>query len=74
MSCRTCEICGAKWLDEQLYWSTGKQGKDIDLAALVCNNLPRGKYVKCANPCKGQEGGIGWNERLKIIEQGLDGI
>ena len=74
MSCRTCEICGAKWLNDQLYWSTGKQGRNIDLAALVCNTLPTDKLAKCANPCKGQEGGMGWEERLKAIERGLENL
>jgi hypothetical protein len=74
MSCRTCEICGAKWLNDQLYWSTGKEGRNIDLAALVCNKLSKDKYAKCANPSKGAEGGVGWEERIKIIEQGLDGL
>jgi hypothetical protein len=26
------------------------------------------------NPAKGSEGGIGWEERIKILEQGLDGL
>jgi hypothetical protein len=74
MSCRICPVCEARWINDQLYWSTGKTGSDNDLNALVCRSLPSEKAEKCINPCKGQEGGIGWNERLKIIEQGLDGI
>jgi len=74
MSCRICLVCGAKWLNDQLYWSTGKQGRNIDLAALVCNKLPKDKYEKCANPCKGQEGGMGWEERLKAIEKWLENL
>jgi hypothetical protein len=74
MSCRTCPVCGAKWINDQLYWSTGKTGSDIDLNALVCRNLPSEKAEKCINSCKGMEGGVGWAERLKMIEQGLDGF
>ena len=58
----------------QLYWATGKPGQDIDLAALVCNRLAPEKAEGCVNPAKGTEGGVGWEERMKIIQQGLDGI
>lgn len=74
MSCRTCEVCGAKWINNQLYWATGKPGKDIDLNALVCRYLTGEKAEKCANTLKGAEGGVGWEDRLKMIEQGLDGL
>ena len=74
MSCRTCEVCGAKWIDGQLYWSKGKPGKDVDLNALVCRRLTGEKAKKCVNPSRGSEGGVGWEDRLKIIEQGLDGL
>jgi hypothetical protein len=74
MENRNCPTCGATWIDGQLYWATGKTGRDIDLAALVCNRLPPEKVERCVNPCKGQDGGIGWEERMKIIEQGLDGL
>lgn len=74
MSNRNCPICGAHWVDGQLYWSTGKPGKDIDLNALVCRRLPSEKAERCVNPAKGSEGGIGWEERVKILEQGLDGL
>jgi hypothetical protein len=32
------------------------------------------KANQCVNPAKGSEGGIGWEERVRILEQGLDGI
>jgi hypothetical protein len=44
------------------------------LNALVCRRLPSEKAQQCVNPAKGSEGGIGWEERLKIIDQGLDGL
>jgi hypothetical protein len=74
MSNRNCPVCGAHWVDGQLYWATGKPGKDADLNALVCRKLTPEKQEGCANPAKGTEGGIGWEERIKILEQGLDGL
>jgi hypothetical protein len=68
---RNCSICGAKWIDGQLYWATGRPGKDIDLNALVCRKLPAEKAEGCVNPCQGQEGGVGWEERLKMTDQAL---
>ena len=75
MNVTTCPICSATWIDGQLYWSgTKKPGKDKDLNALVCRNLAAGKADGCVNPAKGQDGGVGWEERMKILEQGLDGL
>jgi len=76
---KSCLVCGAVWhpAEEggyQLYWSTGKPGKDEDLNALVCRQLEGAKFNSCANPKKGAEGGVGWEERLKLMEQGLDGL
>ncbi len=74
MSNRNCPVCGAHWVDNQLYWSTGKPGKDADLNALVCRKLTPEKTTGCVNPVKGTEGGVGWEERMKMISQGLDGL
>lgn len=71
MSNRICPVCGAKWIGEQLYWATGRPGSDLDLNALVCRRLPSEKAERCLNPCKGQDGGIGWEERLKMTEAAL---
>ena len=71
MSNRSCPVCGAKWINSQLYWSTGKTGKDADLNALVCRLLLEKKAQGCVNPCKGQDGGVGWEERMKMTEQAL---
>jgi hypothetical protein len=71
---RNCLVCGAHWVNGQLYWSTGKPGKEEDLNALVCRRLEGPKFNSCANPCKGQPGGVGWEERLKMVEQALDGL
>jgi hypothetical protein len=71
MSNRNCPICGAHWINGQLYWATGKTGKDIDLNALVCRRLPPEKAEGCVNPLKGSEGGTGWEERLKMTDAAL---
>jgi hypothetical protein len=71
MSNRNCPICGAHWVDGQLYWATGKPGKDADLNALVCRKLPPEKAANCVNPSQGCEGGVGWEERLKMTEAAL---
>jgi hypothetical protein len=71
MSNRNCPVCGAHWVDGQLYWSTGKPGTDEDLNALVCRRLAPEKASRCVNPSKGAEGGIGWEERLKMTEAAL---
>ncbi len=71
MDNRQCSVCGAKWIGSQLYWSTGRQGKDADLNALVCRRLDGVKKENCANPAKGQDGGIGWEERAAMTEAAL---
>jgi hypothetical protein len=72
MDTRNCPICGASWLGGKLYWQgTGKPGKDEDLNALVCRKLPPEKAAECINPCKGQSGGEGWEERMKKTEEAL---
>ncbi len=71
MSNRNCPVCGAHWVDGQLYWATGKPGSDLDLNALVCRRLPTEKAERCVNPCQGADGGVGWEERLKMTEAAL---
>jgi hypothetical protein len=66
MDIKLCPVCGAKWIGGQHYWSgTGKKGNELDLAGLVCNDLPNEKKPNCANPCLGKEGGDTWEKRLK---------
>lgn len=70
LDCKVCKKCGARWMDGQLYWSTGAIGKNIDLAGLVCNNLnPEDPDAKeCINPARGQEGGDTWEYRRGVID------
>jgi len=76
MNCKQCPKCGARWLQKedgtwQLYWATGKEAKEVDLAGLVCNKL---SDDTCINPAKGDETGTTWEKRMKEMEQGLDGL
>jgi len=67
MSRAECPKCGAVWINGQHYWSgTGKKGNELDLAGLVCNKL--GNH-QCINPCKGQDGGTTWEDRLEQLDQ-----
>jgi hypothetical protein len=59
-STRECPRCGARWLNGQLYWATGKPGSELDLAGLVCNTI---QDPACINPCGGMEGGETWAMR-----------
>ncbi len=66
METRSCGKCGATWIDGQLYWSTGKEASEVDLAGLVCN-----KYgdSQCINQMRGSEVGVTWEKRLKSIDK-----
>ena len=61
-----CPKCGAKWVSEQLYWSTGKEGCPHDLAGLVCNNYGGDT---CINPVKGSDSGDTWEKRLSVLKK-----
>lgn len=60
MNCKQCGKCGAKWIDGQLFWATGKPGKEEDLAGLVCNTLGD---EQCINPKNGDVTGDTWKAR-----------
>ena len=75
MNVKSCPKCGARWIDGQLYWATGKQAKEEDLAGLVCNNLGD---ETCINPKKGNTSGDTWEKRQAhldsvAVEWELDG-
>ena len=71
MENRNCPVCGAHWIGSQLYWATCRPGKDEDLNALVCRRLIAEKAERCVNPCKGQDGGVGWEERMAMTDSAL---
>ena len=68
MDNKQCPKCGAKWIGDQLYWSTGNEANELDLAGLVCN--PLGDDT-CINSLRGQEGGTTWKKRMDQIEKEL---
>jgi len=70
-----CPACEATWINGQLFWATGKPGRDIDLAGLVCNMLETvnpEKAQTCINQCKGNEGGETWKARMEKVKEDLD--
>lgn len=66
MNTKTCPKCGARWINDQHFWATGKPGNEDDLAGLVCNKLGDDT---CINPRRGSELGTTWEKRLTELEQ-----
>lgn len=66
MNTKTCSKCGARWINDQHFWATGKPGNEDDLAGLVCNKLGDDT---CINPQRGSELGTTWEKRLTELEQ-----
>ncbi len=61
MKCEICPKCGAKFLEDKLYWHGGSAGKKADLAGLVCD--VNGDET-CINNLKGTDhGGDTWEKR-----------
>ena len=68
MDNKQCPKCGAKWINGQLYWSTGKEASELDLAGLVCNSFGD---ESCINTLKGEAGGLTWERRLAQMERDI---
>jgi len=68
MDNKQCPKCGAKWINGQLYWSTGKEASELDLAGLVCNNLGDDT---CINELRGEAGGVTWEKRIEEVKRRL---
>ena len=64
MGIKSCPKCGARWIDGQLFWSTGQIGAEEDLAGLVCNNH---SDDTCINEKRGDESGDTWAKRSEFI-------
>lgn len=63
---KECPKCKAVWINGQHIWTgTGRQGNELDLAGLVCNNLGDDT---CINPSRGQDGGDTWAKRYEVLE------
>ena len=74
MDSKSCPKCGARWLEGQLYWATGKPGNEEDLAGLVCLHYGDDR---CINPKKNVETGDSWEKRRKFLDgigETLEGI
>ena len=69
MENKFCPKCGAKWIEGQLYWATGKQGSEADLAGLVCDQY---SDDQCINELKGtNHNGQTWEKRMLEIDKAL---
>ena len=68
MGFKSCPKCGANWIDGQLFWSTGKSGKEEDLAGLVCNQLSEEDTELCINEKRGTTTGDTWEYRRGYID------
>ena len=68
MNIKSCEKCGAKWIDSKLFWATGKSGTDEDLAGLVCNQLDPSDVGLCINGKRGVTTGQTWEYRRGWID------
>ena len=68
MDAKSCPKCGARWLEGQLFWSTGKSGKTEDLAGLVCNEWGDDT---CINPEKGLVNSTQqtWEKRVQFLNK-----
>jgi len=65
MDLKVCGKCGARFMNGQLYWSTGKEGKKKDLAGLVCDKYGN---EECINELKGTEhNGDTWDKRAAFL-------
>jgi hypothetical protein len=66
---KMCPKCGAKWIDGQLYWSTGAKATNADLAGLVCDNLKE-DVDQCINELRGtNHGGDTWEKRSAKLDE-----
>ena len=74
MNIKSCEKCGAKWIDTQLFWATGKSGTNEDLAGLVCNYLPDNDIGLCINPKRGDTSGQTWEYRRGYIDGAMSEV
>ena len=68
MDSKTCPKCGAKWLEGQHYWATGKKGSEADLAGLVCDQLTDAQATGCLNGQRGRNhNGQTWEQRASML-------
>ncbi len=74
MNIKVCPVCDARWLDDQLYWATGREACPHDLAGLICNVLDRHNNPNCINPCKGSNSGVSWTSHEDQIEEFFENI
>lgn len=65
MEIKECATCGARWINGEFFWATGKPGSELDLAGLVCNRFAGDR--PCLNSFRGQDGGDTWEKRFETL-------
>ena len=74
MNIKSCEKCGANWINGSLFWATGKPGKEEDLAGLVCNQLAEEDIPLCVNDKRGDTSGQTWEYRRGYVDGRIDEV
>ena len=65
METKVCNKCNAQWIEGQLYWRTGKKGREEDLAGLVCDQWGN---EECINSKRGtKHKGDTWEKRREFL-------
>lgn len=72
MTCKICPKCEAKFMDGQLFWSTGQKGDPEVLANLVCDLPQVQRSGGCINKAKSNPSKDTWAKRQAYAEAMAD--
>ena len=71
MTCKICPKCEAKFMDGQLFWSTGQKGDPEVLANLVCDLPQVQRSGGCINKAKSNPSKDTWENAGRLLMQWL---